>query len=199
MSVLRTGRALFIDVEMTCWKGEIPPGQRREIIEFGLVEVDTAELVILREATYLVRPRVSEVSEYCTALTGITPQEVKRDGRPLEEVLRTMAKDFGPARKPLLAWGNDWVCLQEDCEAAGCVNPFPREAFTDIGRVGTLLWGSGGRLGLDKARAILGLESPDGRHRALIDARATAELYMSMATMVRAYAVTPERNMPLGS
>lgn len=185
MSNLRTGRALFIDVEMACWDGPNPAGMRNEIIEFGLVEVDTQKLVVLREGQYLVQPVAAEISAYCTTLTGISAEEVSRDGRPLGEVVRTMARHFGPARKPLLAWGDDWRCVQQDCEEVGCENPFPREAFTNIGHVGSLLWSGAGRLGLDAARSLLGLEPPNGRHRALVDARATAHLYIAFATMAR--------------
>lgn len=197
---LRTGRVLFIDVEMTCWEDGLPPlGMRREIIEFGLVEVDVKDLRVLREGSWLVRPKNSEVSAHCTSITGIDAAMLSKDGRPLQEVLRTIAKEFGPARKPLLAWGDDWTCIEADCQASNCENPFPRDAFLDMGRMGTLLWGGEGRLGLDAARAGFDLAEPPSRHRALPDARATAELYMEMASMIRRRAADdlPEASLAL--
>lgn len=196
---LRTGRVLFIDVEMTCWESGLPPpGMCREVIELGLVEVDAKDLRVLREGAWLVRPQRSEVSEYCTTITGLDASTLAKQGRTLQEVLRSIAKEFGPARKPLLAWGDDWNCIEADCIAARCENPFPRDAFLDLGRMGTLLWGGDGRLGLDAARASFDLPEPDGRHRALPDARATAELYIGMARMMRERAAEAVPRMSAG-
>ena len=198
MLELRNGRVLVIDLELTCWEGDaVPPGQRREIVEIGLVEIDMKDLAIRRESSWLVRPMASSVTPYCTSLTGITPEEVASGGRRLGEVLRSIANEFGPTRKPLLAWGDDWHAIDEDCRAAGCANPFPQEAFLNIGRVGSLLWSGNARLGLDEARVTLDLPEIQGRHRALPDARATADLVIAMARLVRGYGyaagVSPRR------
>lgn len=197
MQQLRNGRALVIDLELTCWaEGVPPPGQRREILEIGLVEIDTQDLVIRREGSWLVRPVASAVTPYCTELTGITAEEVAKEGRPLDEVLRSVANEFGPARKSLLAWGDDWHAIDEDCRALGCENPFPRDASLNIGRVGSLLWSGSARMGLDEARNALGLDDVPGRHRALADARAAAQVVLEMSRLARAFAHRPAAPMP---
>jgi inhibitor of KinA sporulation pathway (predicted exonuclease) len=108
VSRIRLDRMLVADFEQTCWEDGPPPGQRTEIIEIGIAEVRLeGEPCILRSAGYLVRPAASEVSPFCTALTGITPGMVRRQGRPLAEVLGTIRKNFGGGAKTWAAWGRD--------------------------------------------------------------------------------------------
>ena len=123
---LRTDVALVVDVEETCWDGPPPPDMSAEIIEIGIAELDMQELVIMREASFLVRPVRSEVSDYCTVLTGHTAEDLRRNGRPYGEVLRSLAKTFGPSKKVTMAWGDDWTELGRDAALAGVPNPFPR-------------------------------------------------------------------------
>jgi len=54
---MRHTRALYIDLESTCWNRMPPPGMTPEIIEIGIVELDLIGLRITQEAAYFVRPR----------------------------------------------------------------------------------------------------------------------------------------------
>jgi len=185
MGRYKLDRVLCIDTEWTCWDGAPPPGMRPEIIEIGIVEADPKSCAILREARFLVRPRVSEVSEYCTRLTGLTPREVARGGRPLGEALRTLAKNFGPANKLTTAWGDDWSGLQDECAACGVGNPFPRENFVDLGKSYALLMGTAKRPGLSATLERLGIAFEGRPHRAVDDARNTLRLYFEVARAAR--------------
>nr|WP_246581142.1 3'-5' exonuclease [Deinococcus aestuarii] len=78
-----------IDVEATCWEGAPPPGQVNEIIEVGLCVVDTVTRQRVGRHRLLVRPERSEVSEFCTRLTGWTPEDV-RDGLSFAEACRVL-------------------------------------------------------------------------------------------------------------
>jgi hypothetical protein len=63
-------RALYLDVELTCWSGPPPSDMRQEIIENGVVEMDLLTLKLTREAAYFVRPHRWEISDKCAKLTG---------------------------------------------------------------------------------------------------------------------------------
>ena len=65
-----------VDVEATCWAGEPPAGQRNEIIEIGVCVLDLGSLERVEKRSLLVQPEHSEVSTFCTDLTGLTPEEV---------------------------------------------------------------------------------------------------------------------------
>ena len=185
MRTHRTDRILAIDTEWTCWEGDAPPGMRSEILEIGIVEADVSTLEILREESWLVRPACSEVSAYCERLTGITGDEARRFGRPLPEVMRTLAKQFGPSRKALVSWGDDFGGIDAECRAFGVENPFPRELAVNFGLVHALAAGCRERPSLDAALAAEGVSFEGRRHRALPDALATMRLFLAFAARQR--------------
>jgi inhibitor of KinA sporulation pathway (predicted exonuclease) len=191
MTRLRTDRALALDLELTCWESAPPPGQQPEIIEIGIVEIDTSGPEIINAARYLVRPRTSEISDYCERLTGLTRLEVKQDGRRLSEVLRTIENVFAPTHKVLLTWGNDWRAIENACReevfatAIGSrsllayvrLNPFPPENVVNLGALVSLWSGADRRVGMYEAMAAAGV-APEGRqHRAFDDAFNLARLF----------------------
>jgi inhibitor of KinA sporulation pathway (predicted exonuclease) len=186
MQRFRTDIALSVDVERTCWDGDPPDGMRPEIIQIGLVEVDFDNLRLGREARMFVRPYLSTVSPYCTSITGITPEILKREGRPFAEVLRTIAKDWGPAHKSLLSWGSDWHGIEAECRENGYVNPFPAEGAINIGQAFTLLHGARSRLGLYAALEAVGIEPVGSRHDGLDDAKNAGLLALHHARELRA-------------
>lgn len=171
MGRIRTDRLVSFDTEWTCWEGEPPPGMEREIIEIGLVEYDPVERAVLREGRYLVRPTRSRVGEYCERLTGLTQDEVARHGRPLAEVVRSVAKAFGTGSKPSVAWGDDWFGMQRECERVGAPNPFRADGFLNLGLVYGLQAGLGMRPGLSAAMEAMGVEPTGRAHSAVDDAR----------------------------
>jgi len=77
--------AIYLDLEWTCWNTVPPAGMKQEIIEVGIVAMDLANLKLLDEASYFVRPRRWEISQKCTMITGITDQDI-RSAKPLGEV-----------------------------------------------------------------------------------------------------------------
>ncbi len=184
MSSSRNQRYLALDFELTCWDGDIPPGMRPEIIEIGLVEVNSLSHAIEREARFLVRPTQSEISPFCESLTGVTPAEMKTHGRPLAEVMRSI-KAFGPTNKKLVTWGDDWGALAKDCADAGVENPFPRSNLIDIGSLYGLVRVSSARPSLEEALASFGRAFEGNKHRAVIDARNTVRLFAAMLDALR--------------
>jgi inhibitor of KinA sporulation pathway (predicted exonuclease) len=108
---------------MCCWN-ENGVGTIGEIIEIGLAEIDVEQGVIAKRAQYFVRPEQDEISKFCVDLTGITPRKVAKQGRPLEEVLASMVKNFGGSRKIYASWGRDDVILRQECEQKGIAMPF---------------------------------------------------------------------------
>jgi len=99
-----------VDVEATCWEGEPPAGQHSEIIEIGIVVLNLETLERTGKRSVMVRPEHSEVSAFCTRLTGITPEEAasgvsfgavlritrasEQHRHPLHSLLRSFASSF---------------------------------------------------------------------------------------------------------
>lgn len=182
---LRLDRLLFVDLELTCWDGEPPPGQRSEIIEIGLAEVEVEALRITRSGRYIVRPRNSTVSPFCSALTGLTQDDVKRRGRPLKEVFGSLRKDWGPARKAWYAWGADRTFLDMSVEGGDAdAHPFS-PGFFDLAQLYATLRGCGARVSLDDALKHENLEPHGRRHSAEGDAIDAARVWMRVAGCLR--------------
>lgn len=182
---LRLDRLLFVDLELTCWTGAPPPGEESEIIEIGLAEVDVGELRVTRSGRYLVRPQRSTVSDFCTELTGITQEDVKRHGRPLAEVFSSVRKDWGPGRKAWYAWGADRILLG-DALAAAQIEDHPfSPGFVDLAQLYTSLYGCGQRVSLEEALEREGLEPQGRRHSAEGDAVDAAHVWMRLAGRLR--------------
>jgi len=63
-------KIIVVDVESTCWKGKPSEGQINEIIEVGLG--------IINKQSYIVKPKLSIISNFCTELTSITQEMVDK-------------------------------------------------------------------------------------------------------------------------
>lgn len=189
MSRIRLDRLIVFDVEKTCWEGDAPPGQRSEIIEIGLAELQLGpDPAIGRTARYLVRPVASQVSAYCTQLTGLTQREV-RQGRPLGEVLSTMSRQFGSAGKCWAAWGRDDQDLTVGCTALGIAPP-NLGGFLDLGGLWSMFAGGGRAVGLEDALHALGMAFEGVPHRALDDARNTARVFLGLRHLLPSVQMT---------
>jgi len=71
-------KIIVVDVESTCWKGKPPEGQINEIIEVGLATVNVETLEIINKQSYIVKPKLSIISNFCTELTSITQEMVDK-------------------------------------------------------------------------------------------------------------------------
>lgn len=181
---VRKDRILIIDFELTCWEGDPPLGQQPEIIEIGLVEVDIASLTIIRSHSYLVRPELSEVSDYCERLTGHSAAKLRKQGQTLNSVAAQLVKKMGSSSKAWFAWGSDRQAIMRDCQAKSVENPFS-EAFHDLGQQFTFMAGANSAIGLTKAMRMMGLEREGRVHSGVDDALDTARAWIALTKFFR--------------
>ncbi|MFF5973795.1 exonuclease domain-containing protein [Streptomyces sp. NPDC012769] len=172
-----------IDVEATCWDGQPPPGAVSEIIEIGLTVVDlTARRRVSRHGI-LVRPARSEVSAFCTELTGLTPAQVAR-GVGFAEAGRLLADEHDARRRPWASWGDyDRKQFDAQCRATGTPYPFGRPAergHTNAKAVFTEAYGLRRRPGMAGALKIAGLPLEGRHHRGEDDAWNIAALVLDL-------------------
>ncbi len=180
-------RSLYIDLELTCWENVLPPtGEKNEIIQIGLVEVDNSNLSIRREKNIYVKPIHSSISEYCTNLTGIKKSDISSKGRPLNEALSTIQKEFGPNSKMCFAWGKDNDAINDACIEMMIRNPF-QESMIDLGLIFRSTFDIKQNLSLPAALEFLNLKFEGKQHDALVDAKNTAILHIEMIRRAREY------------
>jgi inhibitor of KinA sporulation pathway (predicted exonuclease) len=179
---LHYGKACYMDYEYTCFDGPAPEGVEPEIIQIGIVEVDTNILSVSRRASYYVLPHTGQISEYCTTLTGITYARLREEGRPLKEVVASLVKTFGPKNKVVYTWGSDDIGFRQISRATG-VEHFPRRV--DLGVQFRIEHAMDRNISLLDALTYVGSPTDGQAHDAGIDAMNTAALHMIMLNQRR--------------
>ncbi|WP_433594180.1 exonuclease domain-containing protein [Nocardia sp. CA-145437] len=116
-----------VDVEATCWAGPNPPGQPSEIIEIGVCVLDTVTRERVSKHSILVRPEHSAVSEFCTSLTTLTPEQVST-GTTFAEACERLRTEFHADSRPWASWGDyDRKQFTAQCQGTGVRYPFGRK------------------------------------------------------------------------
>jgi len=186
---LQHTNAIYIDVEMTCWAGPPPVGMNQEIIEIGAVAMDLTSLEITQEQSYFVRPRQWEISQKCTALTGITKEDIQ-SASSFEDVLTEFIKTFDPKSKLCGTWGDDADRIQQACQARGLKSPL--RYLVDVGHLFQRAFLLKQQVSLQRAVTLLGLKFNGAPHSALGDARNTALVHSDIIRRIRQ---APERQI----
>ncbi|BEK95293.1 3'-5' exonuclease [Nocardia seriolae] len=113
-----------VDVEATCWEGPNPPGQPNEIIEIGLCVLDVRTRERVEKHSILVRPEHSVVSEFCTSLTTLTPEQVA-GGTGFAAACALLRSEFRADSRPWASGGDyDRKQFLAQCEGTGVRYPF---------------------------------------------------------------------------
>ena len=171
-----------VDVEATCWPGSPPPGAVSEIIEIGLTVVDLPAAQRVARHRILVRPARSEVSTFCTELTGLTQDEVD-GGLPFADACRLLAAEHASGARPWASWGDyDRHQFTRQCGATRTPYPFGRR-HTNAKAVFTEVHGLRKRPGMAQALDLAGLPLEGRHHRGEDDAWNIAALVLHLTAM----------------
>jgi inhibitor of KinA sporulation pathway (predicted exonuclease) len=181
----KNGRLLVVDVESTCWDGRPPDGQQSEIVQVGLSVLDVKLLRPIHDASILVRPSRSSVSEFCAQLTGISREDVESRGQPFAKACE-MLLEQGSMDYPWASYGDyDREMFQRCCAASNVGYPFGKRHIN----VKTLLAMSLGwndELGMDQALSRIGLPLEGKHHDAGDDAKNIAAIIRQILEATRA-------------
>ncbi len=152
----------IIDVEATCWQSAPPHGQTNEIIEIGVCVLQLATLERVAKHSLVVKPARSEISAFCTHLTGWTSEAVAQ-GVTLKAAAHRLETEFRSRSRTWLSWG-DYDCHQftRECSAKSIAYPFGSRhinAKVEFARGQA----DGKKVGMSQALAALGIPL-EGRH-----------------------------------
>ena len=172
----RYDEVLVIDLEATCWPTKLEHELNySEIIEIGICKMDAMTGEIRDARSIMVKPIFSEVSEFCTELTGHTPEDVAK-GMSLYHALNIIKKDYGLSRKILAAYGNyDGAKIEDECERKNIEFKLSPTCL-NISALATLKLKANQRLGLARACAGFGLEFEGRQHSGKDDAVMAARI-----------------------
>ncbi|MBN1284517.1 MAG: exonuclease domain-containing protein [Anaerolineae bacterium] len=165
----RLDEILVVDVEATCWDGEVPHGQEREIIEIGVCALRVETGHRRRVESILVRPECSTVSAFCTGLTTLTQAQVA-GGVTFKDACLLLRKKYSSRSRAWASWGNyDRRQFEQQCEARGVKYPF-NSTHLNVKNLFALAYGLSQEVGIDRALEMLGLPFEGTQHRGADDA-----------------------------
>ena len=121
-----TNEILIIDLEATCWENDrIPIGQKVDIIEIGICELNLESKAISKKQSIYIIPERSEINRFCTGLTGITPQLIDQKGIYFEEACEKIKDEYHSLPLTWAGFGNfDKEQIFEQCDWLGIEIPF---------------------------------------------------------------------------
>lgn len=172
---------IVYDLEMTVRRKR---GQVAEIIEIGAVKIAAEDGVPRVVSTYqsFVKPVIVPLlTPDTTTFTGITQQDVSGAGT-LAEVVRSFVEWMGPEEYFLCAWGpDDQRQLVQECRQHG----IPTDWIVNHNNLQKMLSKTfklekHQQMGLKNALEMLEIPFSGSHHRALDDARNTAEIMLKL-------------------
>jgi len=166
---------VVVDFEATCWDEQeklVKP--RGEIIEIGVAIVDLKTLSITNKDRILVKPATTTVSEYCTALTGLT-QIIVDTGVSLLDACQYLRKVHKSKDRIWASYGQwDLNQIVSECNERGIPYPFSHMHINIKAVASTALRT---KMNLNTALETLGMKFIGTPHAGMDDAVNAARVY----------------------
>lgn len=171
-----TKKILVIDLEATCWDGQVPAGQVNEIIEIGICVLDRANGSVTAAKGILVKPEHAEISPFCTHLTTITQAMLDREGVSFPEACRQLTEDYDARSYTWASYGAyDLRIMQAQCLMRGVAYPLS-DGHINVKNLFARTRGMQKRIGMAGALQLLRLDLEGTHHRGVDDAKNTAKI-----------------------
>jgi len=168
-------RIVVVDIESTCWDGATPEGKISEIIEVGACSIDVDRLLRGEKLDIFIEPIESEISLFCTRLTGITSDKIKEAGPvTFPEACRVLREYAG--NDLWASYGDyDRTMFRSQCDRRGVEYPFGSRHL-NVKTLAALIMGLSREVGMAAALNIAGLPLKGNHHSAVDDAWNIANL-----------------------
>ena len=183
---IKYDKLLIVDLEATCWRGRPPKGMRQEIIEIGIVALDLNTKEISKEKGIIVKPTDSSISWFCTELTSITKELIKKEGVSFEDSCKQLVNDYDSKNRAWGTWGKfDRTMFKKDCEHKKVDYPFSKN-YIDLQKIFSNFVNSNNEefskreYGVKTALGYLELQFEGTEHRGVDDAYNTARITVEM-------------------
>ncbi|KFF05427.1 3'-5' exonuclease [Flavobacterium reichenbachii] len=171
-----TDKIIIIDLEATCWQGEVPKGQQNEIIEIGLAVLDSQTGEITKNKGILIKPQRSTVSLFCTELTTITQELLDKNGVSFEQAINQLKDEYQPDLYTWASYGQyDLNKLKNQCKSFGI--PYPMgEDHINVKTWFAEKFGLQKPIGMNGALDLLRIKLEGTHHRGIDDAKNIAKI-----------------------
>jgi inhibitor of KinA sporulation pathway (predicted exonuclease) len=163
-----------VDLECTCEENKFEYA-KTDIIEIGVALLDAFSGKVTKSNSIYVKTD-EIISEYCTKLTGITQNMLKKQGKTFQEAIEQL-KNHYPTAKTWVSWGGfDERVLKEQCERYKIEYPFRNACHLDAGYIYGLMYRCKEKPNLEDAVKNLGMEFEGKQHCGKDDAVNTAKV-----------------------
>ena len=175
---------LVVDLEATCWEkdedGYFTDKQKNdsEIIEIGITSICMEDKVIVGSESIIIRPTKSEISEYCTNLTTLTPEFVEEEGISFVEAIDILRVKYRTDKNMWASW-SDWDkhAFQDQCQSEHVPYPFN---YNHLNVKAQFCFRFGRSCSLAKALGHMGIPFEGTAHRGVDDSFNTAKLLLDL-------------------
>jgi inhibitor of KinA sporulation pathway (predicted exonuclease) len=150
-----------------------------EIIQIGWCFLNPKTGERFGRSSQYVKPMHSNISQFCTDLTGITAKNV-RSAQPLPVTSTRLVRN-GLRQYVSAGYGDDWDYVKSECDMSNC-ETFLSDEYIDVSTLTKLALNSYKNIGLKKACEELGVSWEGEEHRADWDAWNTAGLLSTLLT-----------------
>ena len=169
-------KILVVDIEATC--AEDNSVYRNEIIEIGITQVDIATKTIESSEGILVVPPTTEINEFCTKLTTITPELIAKEGIEFSAAIEILFTKYKSNRNVFASWGDyDRTAFVKNCNWNKIEYPFPN-MHLNVKSLFAAKFGWNG--GVAKCAESLGLKFEGTQHRGVDDSRMIAKILLKL-------------------
>jgi len=175
---------LVVDIEATCWEkdtdGYFTDKQKNEseIIEIGITSISIPDKKIVESESIIVLPTKSEISEYCTNLTTLTPKFVAEHGITFWNAIDILWFKYRANRNMWASWGDfDKDIFQRQCQNEGVRYPFNNNYLNVKAK---FCWRFGFSCSLGKALGHMDIPFEGTAHRGVDDSLNIAKLLLEL-------------------
>lgn len=167
----------IIDVECTCYNGGFPEGETQEIIEIGIVLLNTKSLEIERAESLLIAPTHSKISPFCTQLTTLTPESFANADLTFAKACKYLENTYGTLHKPWASWGDfDRHMFERQCKLEDVPYPFA-DTHLNLRVLYSLMTGQSKRVSVPAALDQIHVKFKGTPHRGIDDAINIANIF----------------------
>jgi inhibitor of KinA sporulation pathway (predicted exonuclease) len=172
-------KILCVDTEHSCYENNnFPQDEKSDIIQIGWCWLMLSDLSITTPQMLYVRPTRSQISSYCTNLTGIKPHQVMK-APILNDACQTLINKHGTKARPWMTWGFDMPGLKQECNELQANFPFS-ESYFNAQDLASIFLGLPLRTNLSKALNILNMTFEGKQHKATDDSYNLARIVREM-------------------
>jgi len=178
-------KILVVDVESTCNEPQ-PKNFISEIIEIGVAELDTKSLKVVKSGSIFIKPQFSEITQFCTDLTSITPEMVNSLGVSFFHACMKLETEYGCKNKTWASFGYyDKGIFEKNAILHNVQSPFKYNNHINIKNFYAASMGRNKEKGMPGVLSDLGLSLEGRHHRGVDDAYNIAQILAELFRRIR--------------